>query len=162
MKKISTMLLSVALLVAGATSFTSCDIIDEAVDMLGFGDNTEYVGSVTVSKLGINISEEDNKTFRADIEDNQISIDMVDVKLFEELPAMTLKLNDMPLDDESFSASEVTPVLVVAEIKSLTCSDIKGTIDEDDLEMSFVCTYRSESLGQDISVDIKFEGDVKK
>lgn len=156
------MLLSVALLVAGATSFTSCAMLDEAADILGFGNNTEYVGSVKVSKLGINISEEDNKTFRANIEGDYISVDMVDVKLIEELPAMTLKLNDMKLDGESFSASEVTPMLVVAEIKSLNCTDIEGTIDEDKLEMSFVCTYHSDDLDVDVSVDVEFEGDIKK
>ncbi len=141
-----------------AVSATSCDT---AKDLLGFGDNTEYVGTLSISKGGVEISETADKTFRVNIDDNKIEIDMVDVELIEELPKMTLTIKDVDLNGEDFYAAEISPLLVVAPVENLIFSDVEGSVDASDMDMSFTCTYSSKLLDTSISVDVEFDGEVK-
>ncbi len=74
---------------------------------------------------------------------------------------MTLTIKDVDLDGEDFYAAEISPLLVVAPVENLIFSDVEGSVDASDMDMSFTCTYSSKLLDTSISVDVEFDGEVK-
>ncbi len=159
MKRIFTMLLSVA---AISTLATSCDVIDEAADTLGFGDNTEYVGKLVVSSYGLDVyNPEEAFTFQVDVEsDSSVSIIMAEVKFNENMPAMTITLGDMDFDGTNISCDALTPTLAGAPLEAYPITDVVGTVDAATLNIEFVYTAYIEATETYIPSTISFSGTV--
>ncbi len=157
MKKIFTLLLSVA------TLATSCDVIDDVADTLGFGDNTEYVGTLVVSSYGLDVydPEEEVFTFQVDVEsDSSVSIIMVDVKFNENMPAMTITLGDMDFDGTNISCEALTPTMAGAPLEAYPITDVVGTVTASTLKIEFVYTTYVEATDTYIPSTISFSGTV--
>ncbi len=147
MKKVISMLL----FVATALFTTSCD---EAVEIIsgifGDGEQVEYAGETNVSSAGYVIYTQENSTFMLEEDDNTISIEMIDIQFNENMPAMDIKISDIPVSSGSFSIDSVIPTLAGVPMESYTITDVSGSYSSKSLTIDFVC----------LTLDVNFTGSI--
>ncbi|MFI3333168.1 MAG: hypothetical protein SNI51_08450 [Rikenellaceae bacterium] len=149
MKKVISMLL----FVAAALSTTSCDEAEEIIDgIFGAGETAEYVGQTNVSSYGAVIYTLEDSSLILEEEDDTISLEMVDIQFSDGMPAMDIKISDIPSTNGSFSIDSVVPTLAGVPMESYTITDVSGNYSTKSLSIEFVC----------LTLDVSFSGNIKE
>lgn len=148
MKKVISMLL----FVATSLFATSCDEVEEIINNF-VGDNEEvtYIGETTVSAYGVTSYTQESSQFNLTQADGAVEIEMYQIQFNENMPAMTIKISDIPTDGSSFSIDEVIPTLAGVPMESYAISDVTGTYNNESLTIDFVC----------LTLDVNFVGSVE-
>ncbi|MFR9502920.1 MAG: calycin-like domain-containing protein [Rikenellaceae bacterium] len=149
MKKVISMLL----FVATALVTTSCDDVEDLFEgIFGDGQEVEYNGTTTVSSYGVTIYTQEDSTYILEEDEGTISIEMDDVKFNAGMPAMDIKISNIPVTDGLFSIDSVIPTLEGVPMESYTISEVSGNYNSSSLTIDFVC----------LTLDVNFTGSIEE